>query len=237
MTSLVELWAQRTGWQIGERNVIVEGTSDVAFLKCARNLWLAQTGRDIFGEGFAVVAAGRGDDGGVAGVTRNLNTMRQLSEADRNENGHQRHRFIGLFDNDKAGRDWLTGTCRLDPRVIRYHDVSLLHPKMPLANGDPGPMVERRARSLNASCWELDWELEDLLSDDLHREFCSHFPDAIDRERSRGGRTHRDFNRSGKMEFQRFVLQEATVDDILELVRLVCALRDYLGLAHYHLQP
>lgn len=237
MEGLVEQWARQIGWRISERNVIVEGTSDVAILTHARDLWLARTKRDLFGGGFAVVAAGVRNDGGVAGVVRRLNAVRQFAEADAAALGRERHRFIGLLDNDYAGRGHLKMACEIDRRVIRYQDLFLLHPLMPPANGDAGPVVEQRAQSLNASCWDLDWEIEDLVSEDLHKEFRACYPNAITNEVSRSGRTHRDFTRDGKAEFKRFVLREATVDDMVDLVRLVCALRDYVGLGYGHLQP
>ena len=237
MSSIVELWALQIGWNIDKCNVIVEGTSDVSFLHRARDLWLAENSCDIFGDGFAVVAAGNREDGGVDGVKRRFNAVRQLAEVDVDANGDRRYRFIGLLDNDHAGRRALHQTCEFDRRVVRYQDLFLLHPDMPCANGDPGPEVERRAQSLNASYSDLDWEIEDLLPENLHHAFQGQFPNAILSAISQNGRTHREFTRGGKVQFRRFILNEAQSEDIVELVHLVCALRDYLGLAHEHLLP
>ncbi len=237
MSSIVESWAHQIEWNIGKSNVIVEGTSDASLLYHARNLWLANCTRDIFGDGFAVVAAGKREDGGVDGVNRRLNAVRQLAEVDVDAEGKQRYRFIGLLDNDRAGRRALRWACEFDRRVIRYQDLFLLHPNMPRANGDPGSEVEHRARSLNEKYCNLDWEIEDLLPESLHDEFQNQFPNAILSSQSQNGRTHREFTRDGKVQFRHFVLDRAQPEDIVELVSLACALRDYLGLPHEHLRP
>lgn len=232
MIGLVERWAQQIGWQISERNVIVEGTSDVTLLRCARDLFLADCGIDIFGQNFAVVAAGHGDDGGVEGVNRRLNAARQLAETDLIGSGARKFRFIGLFDNDEAGRRALARASSFDRRVIRYQDVYLLHPVMPLASGAVGAIVERRALELNREFKGLDWEIEDLLSEDLLSAFLADYPTALIRAHTIAGRTHRKFTREGKANLIRFVRDYAELQDVMDLVRLICALRSYLRLRY-----
>lgn len=237
MSGIVEAWARQIGWVIGKRNVIVEGTGDVALLNHVRDLWLAEGACDIFGEGFAVVAAGKREEGGVDGVNRRFNAARQLAEVDVDAEGERRYRFIALLDNDHAGQRAFGMASEFDRRVVRYRDVFLLHPVMPRANGDSSSDIERRARCLNASYSDLDWEIEDFLSDNLHGDFQDQFPNAILSATSQNGRTHREFTRNGKAQFRHFILDRAKCDDVVELVKLVCALRDYLGLVSDHLWP
>ena len=111
--------------------MIVEGESDVALISHARHLFLSEQRVDIFGGDFAVLAAGRGDDGGVDGVNRRLNAARQIAEADVGPDGTSKFRFIGLFDNDEAGRRAMSRACNFDRRVVRYQDIFLLNPVMP----------------------------------------------------------------------------------------------------------
>jgi len=69
---LVEGYAQLKGMALGRFTVIVEGTTDVAVLAHARRLYNEAKVIDLYADGFAVVAAGMGDDGGVDGVDRGL---------------------------------------------------------------------------------------------------------------------------------------------------------------------
>ena len=235
MNRLVEVWAKQIGWPIRQRNVILEGMIDVTLLKHARKLYLADRGVDIFDGGFAILAAGRGNEGGVDGVNRRLSTARQLAEVDVTGDGAKRFSFIGLFDNDEAGRRAFMQANRFDRRVILYQDVFLLHPVMPPAAGAPGSEVEALAASLNRGFSRLNWEIEDLISKDLLLSFENTHPQAVVRKTQRGSLIHRDFTRQGKVELVRFVIKKADLADMMEIVRLVCSLRDYVGLEHEHI--
>ena len=232
MNRLVEVWAQQIGWPIRQRNVIVEGMIDVTLLRHAQRLYFADRGVDIFGGSFAILAAGRGNEGGVDGVNRRLSAARQLAEVDLTREGTRRFSFIGLFDNDEAGRRAFMHANRFDRRVVLYQDVFLLHPVMPPADGASGSEVQARAGTLNSSFGGLDWEIEDLISEKLLWSFEDNHPEAVVRKTERGGLTHWDFTRAGKRELVRFVKRNAVLSDLMEIVRLVCALRDYLGLGN-----
>ncbi|MHC9234290.1 hypothetical protein ACX9MO_01480 [Pseudooceanicola sp. 502str34] len=93
------------------------------------------------------------------------------------------------------------------------------------------------AEAQNSSCAGLDWEIEDFLSEDLIREFCNAHPRALVRKQEMAGRVHYEFSRAGKGQLQGYVAEEALVDDVIELIRLICALRDYLGLEHEKMCP
>ncbi len=235
MNRLVEVWARQIGWPIRQRNVILEGMIDVRLLRYARQLYLADRGVDIFDRSFAILAAGRGNEGGVDGVNRRLSAARQLAEVDLTRDGAKRFSFIGLFDNDEAGRRAFMQANRFDRRVIPYHDVFLLHPVMPPAGGASGSEIEARAASLNLRFSRLNWEIEDLVSEDLLLSFESAYPDAIVKKTRQGGLTHRDFTRQGKGQFVGYVGRNATLADMLGVVRLVCSLHDYVGLEHEHI--
>ncbi|OAN80891.1 hypothetical protein A8B78_10410 [Jannaschia sp. EhC01] len=145
--------------------------------------------------------------------------------------------FVGLFDNDRAGRKHARMLCEMDFRVKHYRDVFLLHPIMPTSNGVLGPELQRRAQAQNGSCAGLDWEIEDFLPEDLIRGFCDANPGALIREQTMAGRVHREFTKAGKGRLQRYVAEEALVADMIDLIRLICALRDYLGLEHNTMRP
>lgn len=235
MSGLVKLWAKQIGWRIGQRNVIVEGTIDVSFVESARKLYRRDNGIDILDGGLAVIAAGRRDDGGVEGVNRRLNAARQIAESEAFNSGTQNYRFIGLFDNDGAGRRAIRQAQEFDRRVIPYRDVFLLHPVMPPAGGVGSHEVKRRAKSLNSAYDQLDWEIEDLISEDFLQAFEKKYPGNVKSKTSKGGLTHRELTQEGKVKLIEFVKQKATLADMMEIIRLVCALRDYLDLPHSHI--
>jgi hypothetical protein len=236
LSGLVEIYATRKGWNVGTANVIVEGTSDVRYLRLARDLWQRESNHDLFDSGFAVFEAGLKDDGGVQGVVRELQTLRQMASQDAASLMTER-KFVGLFDNDHAGRKHARMLCEMDFRVKHYRDVFLLHPIMPASNGVLGPELQRRAEAQNGSCAELDWEIEDFLPEDLIQGFRNLQPGAVIREHKMAGRVHRELSKRGKGQLQAYVQQEALVEDMIEVVRLICALRDYLGLDHEKMRP
>lgn len=235
MAALVELFAAQIGWKIGKYNVVVEGTTDVSVIQHAAQLHRKATGVDAFGDGFAVVAAGFADDGGVEGVNRRLSAARQNADADRDANGALRFRFIGLFDNDYAGNKAIGLACSIDRRVVRYRDVFLLHPRMPLASPFPDPSLEQNTTSLNGAFAGMDWEIEDYLSEDFKARFESQNPAAVKKRVSRGGRTHRDLTREGKRAFHAFIREQAEYRDMTDIIRVIRALRSYLGMRHNHI--
>lgn len=206
------------------------------YLRLARDLWQRESNHDLFADGFAVFEAGLKDDGGVQGVVRELQTLRQMASQDAAGLMTER-RFVGLFDNDDAGRKHVHMLCELDFRVKRYQDVFLLHPVMPPSNGALGPDLQRRVEAQNRSCSGLDWEIEDFLPEDLMGGFRHACPGAFIREQKMAGRVHHDLTRAGKRQLQAYVQEEALVEDMVELIQLICALRDYMGLEHETMRP
>lgn len=218
------------GWVLARNNVIVEGTSDVAYLTRASELHALKWGRPLLDADLAVVAAGRGDDGGVDGVNRRLSFFRQLAEHDREPCGALRYRFIGLFDNDMAGRGAFALASSFDRRVEPYVDVFLLHPVMPVF-----PLGLDRAMEMarvNPPVGRIDWEVEDLCSERIWTIFKAQRADGVSAEVRRGGRTHRDLHTDAKPELKRLFIEEATLADAAGFVELLRMLRVYLGLDH-----
>ncbi|RAP39659.1 hypothetical protein BYZ73_19255 [Rhodovulum viride] len=236
MIGLIETYANGKGWNVGTANVLVEGASDVRYLRLARDLWQRESNHDLFDSGFAVFEAGLKDDGGVQGVVRELQTLRQMASQDVVSLMPER-KFVGLFDNDRAGRKHAEMLCEMDFRVKHYRDVFVLHPIMPTSNGVLGPELQRRAEAKNGSCAGLDWEIEDYLPEDLIQGFCNSNPGTLKHEQRMAGRVHREFTREGKGRLPSYVAAEALVEDMIELIRLICALRSYFGLEHETMCP
>lgn len=236
MPSLFESFAATLGWKICECNVIVEGTSDEALFWLAAALYHEKHKIPILGDRLAILPAGKGDDGGVDGVNRRLNAARQIADVDRGSDGSLRHRFIGLFDNDHAGRRAIENACDFDRRLLRFGDLFLLNPIMPLACGADHFELRRRFETANSQFKGLDWEVEDLLSERLLLAFEKAEPAAVQIVRESGGRKHRELTRDGKFRLHKFVMAHAVLDDVTEVVKLIRALRDYFRLQVDHIR-
>jgi len=230
VTGLLETFARQVGWSIAHNNVVVEGTSDVAFLSHASDLHAIARGRPVLDGDFAVLAAGRGDDGGVDGVNRRLSLVRQLTDVDRHEDGRLRHRFVGLLDNDAAGRGALAVACRFDRRVEPYQDLFLLQPVMP----DFIPGVDRAmaVAQANLAFRQFDWEIEDLCSERLLVQLERDYPCGVLSKHERAGLVHRELSRAAKVELRRLFVESATIVDARGFLDLLRAMRRYQGLDH-----
>jgi hypothetical protein len=236
MVGQFERYAATKNWTLGTANVLVEGTTDVFYLQLAWQAWQRESGHDLFADGFSVFAAGLRDDGGVQGVTRELMTCHNLALRDA-ENRMGERRIVGLLDNDHAGRNQIHLVCQLDKRIKRYRDVFLLYPVLPTARTPDLQALERDTLRNNGPFEGLDLEIEDLLSDDLLREFEHANPGMVTSRRKKAGRTHRELTRDGKWLLREHVQREAMMEDLLDLVRLLCALRSYLGLPFEGMRP
>lgn len=235
MTGNVELMTAQMGWITARNYVIVEGTSDVAYLTRASELHASERGRPLLDADLAVVAAGRGDDGGVDGVKRRLNFFRQLAEMDASSTGTWQHRFIGLLDNDKAGKSAFTIASSFDRRIEPYVDIFLLHPVMPVF-----PLGYDKAMEIarvNQPYRGLEWEVEDLCSQRILELFEARHADGVLGKTVLGGKTHWELHPDSKFELRRIFEEEATLADAVGFIELLRMLRIYLSLPHEFVQP
>ena len=140
----VAIYGRSLGWKLRRRTILVEGTSDVEFFKIAVRLELQKSGVNLFGNDLAVIAAGEREQGGTRGVCRELIRLQGYSRTFLLPNGRPRYRFIGLFDNDKAGIEAVKGIRNFDSSILEYKDVFLLKPFMPCdGNLDPKTLKKR----------------------------------------------------------------------------------------------
>ncbi len=164
-------YGRTLGWELRRKTVLVEGTSDVFLFKLAANLECETTGVNLIGDDLAIIAAGEGDRGGTRGVIRELIGLRAISRTVLLQNGSQKYRFIGLFDNDKAGRQAVSSVNQIDSSILEYKDVFRLQPVMVKSgNLDPKTLKKTFERE-NFTYRKLDWEVEDLLSQELIQVF------------------------------------------------------------------
>lgn len=226
----VARYATALGLAVLPRTVLVEGTSDVDLFQLAARLEHDRTGLQLVGRDLAIVAAGEGDRGGTSGVIRELLSLRGLARTCLLPNGRPRYRFVGLFDNDKAGKQAVRAARDLDSSLLEYKDIFRLWPVMPVPMKlDPGS-VQKTFEDANGRYTGLDWELEDLLPSDFVEVFLSDGRDALVRTTSREGKTHRDLTRDGKARLHYFTKRHAVHSDLTGVVEVLKAMRFYLGL-------
>jgi len=224
----VARYAMGEGLIIRNRTVLVEGTTDAELFQLAARLEYEATGTDLLGRDLAIVAAGVGHHGGTRNLCRRLWVLRDLARNCLSENGSLRYRFIGLFDNDDAGKQAVKAVRAFDASILEYRDVFRLWPVMPLPNSlDPGT-VEKAFHHANACYKRLKWELEDLLPQEFVEVFLSEHPGAVTHSTSIGNRLHRDLTRDGKARLHRFVKQCAVRDDLSGVIEVLRAVRFYL---------
>lgn len=236
MPGLVEDFAARLGWTLAKVNVLVEGSHDVSLLVHAAKLYRSAHGIDLLGADLAIMAAGLGNDGGVEGINRRLPTIRQVAAADPDQNGKLRHRFLGLYDNDTAGRRAIAAISAYDATIRKFSEVFLLRPAMPLKGGADHRALQQRFERDNEQCKDLDWEIEDLVNPVFLDLFEEEYPTAVRSRNNSANLTHRNFTEQGKRDLVKFVLGHSTLDDLSDVIRLIRALRDYGHLRIDHIQ-
>jgi hypothetical protein len=227
---IVANYALSLGFKVTSRTILVEGTTDVEVFQLAARLEFDSTGIQLLDSELSIVAAGHHELGGTNGVLRELICLRGLVRTCLLPNGRPRYRFIGLFDNDKAGRQAIKTIRTLDTSILEYKDVFRLHPLMPVSKNLDPTSLGRIFESQNAPFKGLDWELEDLLPDSFIEAFAAERSDAIIRDACANGKTHREFTKDGKARLFQFIKQNALRSDVLGIVDALKSLRCYLGL-------
>lgn len=227
----VARYGMALGFALLPRTVLVEGSTDVALFQLAASMQSRRTGFDLLGKDLSVVAAGERDRGGTSGVIRELISLRGMARTCMLPSGRQRYRFIGLFDNDRAGKEAVKLARSIDNSILEYKDLFRLWPVMPLPkNLDPGS-VQRAFEKENGAYKGLEWELEDLLPQSFIDAFVSDYPYAVARESAVADKVHRDFTKDGKAQLHRFIKLYATYDDLVGVIEVLNAIRLYLGLS------
>lgn len=226
----VARYALSLGYSIAPKTIILEGRSDFDLFTQAALLEQRETKAAVIGCDMTVIAGGEGEDGGTAGVLRQLITLRNIARSDLGPKGGLRYRFVALFDDDRAGRQAVSAARTLDRSIVEFKDVFRLRPRMPMtSHGDP-TVLDRLFLEANALYKNIEWELEDLLHEDLLSAFCEQYPNAVSRQSEVAGVVHRDFTRDGKARLHRFTKIHAIRQDLQNVIGVLKAFRRYFGL-------
>lgn len=232
--SRVARYAKDIGWAIGRRNLLVEGTTDVALLEQAAACHARATKELLLGDDLKVVAAGYGDMGGVGAVERRFMTIHELGQLDRELPKKERIKLLPLFDDDEAGRATFKSITQQRHPFRGYVHVFLLKRRYPPVR--PGsPSFLDGLKEINREWEGIDCEMEDLLSPGLLDAFCEEHPGALRRDPViRGDGHHHEWTPDGKARLHRFVRDHAMLDDLTDLVRLLRYVRWVFDLPNGH---
>ena len=156
--------------------------------------------------------------------------MKGISRIVLSREGKQIYRFIGLFDNDAAGRNAARTSNALNTDIFEYRDVYRLRPIMPVTRNYDIKAMKSLFESKNVQYEKLDWECEDLLSSSLVEAFLSEQPSALRSCIKVSGLEHREWTGDGKAKLHRFVSQHAIHEDLATVIDVIRCLRSLLGL-------
>jgi hypothetical protein len=226
----VAKYCESLGFSARPRTVLVEGETDAELFCRAAASERRHTGSDLLNHEFGIGAAGKGDNGGTKGVLRELTVLKALARITLLPNGRPKYRFIGLFDNDDAGKYAVRTAGVFDSSVIEFRDVFRLWPSMPVVTNFEPSSLGKAFETENEPCKGLDWELEDLLPEGFLSEFIAETPGCVLRTIKRCDRTHRDYSRDGKAKLHRFIKDNAVHADFEEVIQIIRRLRSYMGL-------
>jgi hypothetical protein len=123
------------GWKLSDGNLMVEGTSDVAYFKLAARLYRTRAGLSLLGQDFSIFAAGLGNEGGTYGVSEKFPTLFNLASYDQDAAGRRRFKVIALLDDDRMGQAALTGITRGHRQIREYESIFRLRRLMPQRAG------------------------------------------------------------------------------------------------------
>lgn len=232
--SRVARYARDIGWSIGRRNLLVEGTTDVALLELAAACHERVTKEQLLGDDLKVVAAGYGEMGGVGAVERRFMTIHELGLLDRELPKKDRIRLLPLFDDDDAGRATFRSITQQRHPFKSYVDVFMLKRRYPAVR--PGsPSFADGLREINRDWEGMDCEMEDLLGRGLINAYCDEHAGTLKRAPLiKGAGHHHEWTSDGKAGLHRYAREHAILDDVADLVRLLKYVRWIFDLPNGH---
>ncbi len=204
-----EVWESRLA-EWGEYNILVEGASDKAYLELAAQRYQTAHGLDLLEGGAVRIVAGEG----TKRFAPYFGMLQSLEE--------RGIKFVVMLDGDEAGAMAAEAMARFKAQKNRHYF-----------------QLERKDyKDKGGKSWEV--EIEDMLAFRLIDAFVSQYPDAVEARFQMGPVTKivingKPIERDGqtydfKMMLANYVRQQATTDDLTELVNLLKKARKCMGL-------
>lgn len=223
----IERYGLSINLSVKPKTILVEGTTDANLFSLAARLEATHTRLHLLGEDLALIAAGDKDKGGTGGVSRELLCLRGLARTILLPSGKLKYRFVGLYDNDKAGREAIKTLKYMDTSLEEYRDVFRLWPVMSMPGNRDQRSMEKTFEKENEDYKGLDWEIEDLLPESFIQAFLED-ESITKRVVTKSGRSHRDWTKDEKAKLHRFIKLHANHSDLKNVIDTLRALRYYL---------
>jgi hypothetical protein len=145
-------------------------------------------------------------------------------------NGQKIFHAIALFDCDTEGKRGFGSLTGQHLNYRKWRDVFILQRSIPRTTRDP-VQVAHLVEKDNADSWDMECEIEDLVSLGLIKAFIAMNPSSVQRPPDeRNGAVHCRFHRPAKANFVRFVEENAILQDLSLIVDALKSLRYHLGL-------
>ena len=226
---LVQEYARRMGWPVRRHNIFVEG-AETRYFKLAAGLYEKETGVNLIDPDLSIFPVGDGDNGGTIGLMEHFPTFMNLARIDVGPDAKLLYRAIAVLDDDYAGQNAFNHLTSSNVSLVASRDVFLLKRVMPRSTRDTRS-IEKQTRQLNEPWKRVDCEIEDLLARSLIEAFVAGCPKSLKRPPSIVGNGHHfEFSPGVKPQLARFAEEHAMVEDVLQIVRALDALRYYVGL-------
>jgi len=223
-------YANRKGWTLLRRNVMVEGDRDVRYFKRAACLYFHNSGKSLLGRDLSILAAGSGDRGGTAGIYEEFPTLVKIIQTDCDLQGKALFRVVALLDNDRAGNSLVKALLSQYRSMKKNRDLFLLNRVFPRNSSEPG-ILSRQIEIANSAWKGLDCEIEDLLGTELIDGFLSGMTNALARPPAEAGSyRHYEWRDIAKGHLALYAKENAMLRDVTSIVEILKSLRFYLGL-------
>ena len=226
----IAYFAKTKKFNIRPYTIFVEGTTDVRLFEFAAKLEKEITGFDLLGDRLAIIAAGEGDEGGARGVCRELVSFKNMAKGCLLPNGRPKYRFVGLFDNDRAGRQAISDVRKTDISILEFKDVYRLWPVMPSCSNLDVDAMRKSFETENEKYKNLDWELEDLLPSSFSEIIFNENSTLRIREYRVHDKVHFEWTSDGKAKLNRLAIQYAIHKDLESVINTLRAFWQYLNI-------
>jgi hypothetical protein len=220
-------FASKIGWQLQPGvNLIVEGEHDVRYFRLADRISRETKGLKLLGDGFDVIAAGEGPNGGTFTIIEYFHQHFKNATLELGRDGEPVYRLAVLLDDDGPGRKAEQFLVTQHTNCALWRDVFRLQRRYPKNVRGDLKRLDKEMRELNREWNTLHCEIEDLFPKELVDLFCEENPRCFARPpEEKEGRWHFEFAMATKGSFCTFIEQSATRDDLQEMIELVTTLR------------